>query len=230
VYRSLVSADPSPRAVRVLLESCVDSLDAAIASEHGGAGRIELCANLDVGGTTPGADLIARSVERLTIPVFVMVRPRGGDFVYDAGEARDMERDIGKVRAAGAHGVVFGALGRDRRIDAPIMRHLVDAARPLAVTCHRAFDDSRDLSEALDALLALGIDRVLTSGGAPTATEGSGTIAKLVAQAGSALVVMAGGAVRAHNVADLVRRTHVREVHARWTGPELCEVIRALPI
>jgi copper homeostasis protein len=214
----------------VLLESCVDSLEAAIAAARGGAGRIELCANLDIGGTTPAADLIARCVERLAIPVFVMVRPRGGDFVYETDELRAMERSIHTAAASGAHGVVFGALGGDGRIDAAVMRRLIDAARPLPVTCHRAIDATPDVGEALDALLALGVDRVLTSGGAPTAIEGAGTIARLVVQAGDALVVMAGGTVRARNVADLIRRTHVREVHARLTEPELYEVVRALPI
>lgn len=202
-----------------LLESCVDSLEAAIASECGGAGRIELCADLDVGGTTPDAHLTARCVERLAIPVFVMVRPRGGDFVYDEGEVGVMERAIRAAAGSGARGVVCGALRRDGAVDATVMRRLVDAARPLPVTCHRAIDAARDLDEALDALLALGVDRVLTSGGAPAAIDGADAIARLVGRAGDALVVMAGGTVRAHNIADLVRRTHVREVHARLTEP-----------
>jgi copper homeostasis protein len=206
-------------AADVLLESCVDSLDAAIASERGGAGRIELCANLAVGGTTPDAHLIARCVERTAIPVFVMVRPRGGDFVHDEDDVQVMERAIRTAAAAGARGIVFGVLRRDGTIDAPMMRRLIDAARPLPVTCHRAIDATRDLDEALDALLALGVDRVLTSGGAPSAREGAETIAKLVVRAGEALVVMAGGTVRAQNVAELVRRTHVPEVHAWLTAP-----------
>ena len=230
---------------RPLLESCVDSVDAAVASERGGAGRIELCADLDVGGTTPDAALVARSVERVAIPVFVMIRPRGGDFVYDANDVRVMERAIRAATASGARGIVAGALRRDGTIDDETMRRVLDAAWPLPVTCHRAIDATRDLGEALGALLALGVARVLTSGGAPTAADGAETIAKLVVQAGDALVVMAGGAVRAPNVADLVRRTRVREVHARLTGPRpglsgepqiaaweaaVCEVARAVPI
>ncbi len=199
----------------VLFESCVASVEAAIASAAGGAGRIELCANLDVGGTTPAVALVERCVAAVDIPVFAMVRPRGGGFVYTYDEAGAMERDVHAMVAAGAHGLVFGALTADGAIDAPVMRRLVEAARPLPVTCHKAFDDARDLHDALEVLLALGVDRVLTSGGAPTAAQGAETIAALVREAGDALVVIAGGGVRAHNVADLVRATSVREVHAR---------------
>jgi copper homeostasis protein len=202
-------------AVAPLFESCIDSLDAAIASARGGAGRVELCARLDVGGTTPHPALVERCVAAIAIPVFVMIRPRGGGFAYDAGEIAAMHVDIAAARAAGAHGLVFGALRVDGTIDADVMRRLIDAARPLPVTCHKAIDAARDVHEALDALLALGVDRVLTSGGAATAADGAAAIAALVARAGEALTVMAGGGVRAHTVAALIRRTGVREVHAR---------------
>ncbi len=198
-----------------LFESCVDSPDAALASARGGAGRVELCARLDVGGTTPDRARIERCVASIAVPVFVMIRPRGGGFVYDAGEIAAMEADIGMAAAAGAHGIVVGALRTDAAIDADVMRRLIDRARPLPVTCHKAIDAARDPLEALDVLLALGVDRVLTSGGADTAAAGAPTIARMVAQAGDALVVMAGGGVRAGNVAALVQRTGVGEVHAR---------------
>ena len=199
----------------MLFESCVDSSEAAVASAAGGAGRVELCASLDVGGTTPSPALVERCVAALDIPVFAMVRPRGGTFVYSRDEAEVMARDIQAMAQAGAHGVVFGALTPDGRIDLALMRRLVELARPLPITCHKAIDAARDLPDALDALLALGVDRVLTSGGAPTAAEGAAAIAALVRQSGDALVVMAGGNVRADNVAALVRATGVREVHAR---------------
>ena len=208
---SSLYAPPMP----LLFESCIDSHDAALASASGGAGRVELCARLDVGGTTPDAGLIARGVAAVAIPVFVMIRPRGGDFVYDRDEIAAMEADIATARAAGAHGVVFGALRPDATIDVDVMRRLIDGARPLPVTCHKAIDATRDPLEALDALLALGVDRVLTSGGADTAAAGAATIARMVARAGDALVVMAGGSVRAPNVAALVQATGVHEVHAR---------------
>lgn len=199
----------------VVFESCVESFDAARASAAGGASRIELCARLDVGGTTPAADLVARCTAELAIPVFVMVRPRGGNYVYTHGEALAMARDVRTMKGAGAHGIVCGALTTRGLIDTALMRRLIDAARPFPVTCHRAVDDARHLSEAIDALLALGVDRVLTSGGAPTAIQGAAAIGALVRQAGDALTVIAGGGVRAHNVAGLVHVTGVTEVHAR---------------
>ena len=199
----------------MLFESCVESFAAAVASAAGGAGRIELCANLDVGGTTPSAALVERCVAALDIPVFTMVRPRGGSFVYSSDEGDALARDLHAMATAGAHGLVFGALTADGAIDAALMRRLIALARPLPVTCHKAIDDTRDLPEALAALLALDVDRVLTSGGAPTAAAGAAMIATLVRQAGDALVVMAGGGVRPHNVGALVRATGVREVHAR---------------
>lgn len=203
--------DPMP----VLFESCVDSLDAALASAAGGADRIELCARLDLGGTTPDPALTARCAAALAIPVFAMIRPRGGPFVHDAPELAAMAQEIRRAAAAGADGVVFGVLGADGTVDVEAMRRLIDVARPLPVTCHRAIDAAREPLEALEALLGLGVDRVLTSGGAATAAEGAATIARLVARAGDALTVMAGGGVRAGNVAALVARTGVREVHAK---------------
>ena len=186
-----------------------------MASALGGAGRIELCARLDLGGTTPSAARIERCAATLAIPLFAMIRPRGGGFVYDAGEVEAMAADIRMAIAAGAQGLVFGALRPDATVDAVVMQRLIDRARPLPVTCHKAIDASRDPLEALDALLALGVDRVLTSGGAATAAAGASTIARMVARAGDALVILAGGGVRADNVRALVQQTAVREVHAR---------------
>jgi len=217
----------------VLFESCVDSLQAAVASERGGAGRIELCARLDVAGLTPSLDLVRGCAGAVTIPVFVMVRPRAGDFVYTSGDIDAMVRSIGAAAAAGARGIVTGALGRDATVDADAMRRLIAAARPLPVTFHRAIDATRDRDEALDALIALGVDRVLTSGGAPTALEGADAIARLVARAGGRMTIIAGGSVRAGNVREIVRRTGVREVHA-WIvrsdagDPDVATLVREL--
>jgi copper homeostasis protein len=199
----------------MIFESCVDSLDGALASVAGGANRLELCAQLDIGGTTPSPGLVEQIVAATAVPVFVMVRPRGGDFVYTAAELAGMAGDIRTMRAAGAHGVVFGALDADRRLAVDTMRRLIDAARPLPVTCHRAFDVTVDLARSLDTLVALGVERVLTSGGAATAIEGGAVLATLVRRAQGSIQVMAGGGVRAGNVAALIRTTGVPEVHAR---------------
>jgi copper homeostasis protein len=199
----------------LLFESCVDSLESAIASARGGAARVELCANLDLGGTTPDVELIRRSVDAIAIPVFVMIRPRGGDFCYDARERRVMVQEIERASNAGAHGIVTGALQADKTIDVETMQCLIEAARPLPVTFHRAVDATRDIDEALDTVVGLGVARVLTSGGAATAAEGAAAIADLAARAGDVLTVIAAGGVRAHNVAALVQLTRVREVHAR---------------
>lgn len=199
----------------VLVEACVDSVESALAAQAGRAGRVELCANLVEGGTTPSAGTIALARERLDVPLFVIVRPRGGDFLYAAEEREVMRRDVELARRMGADGVVVGALTPDGRVDEPVTRMLVDAARPMQVTFHRAFDLARDPHEALDALLALGVDRVLTSGAAPTALEGAGTLAALVRQAGGRLVVLAGGGITEENVSRVVALSGVREVHVR---------------
>lgn len=202
----------------MLLEICIDSPRDAVAAERGGAGRVELCADLVRGGTTPSAGTIAVVRDRVTIPVVVLVRPRAGDFAYDASELDAMLHDVALAKSLGADGIATGALTSDGRVDADAMRRLLDAARPMAVTFHRAFDLAGDPGEALDALLALGVDRVLTSGQVPTALDGAATIARLVRRAGDALSVMAGGRVTADRAGEIVRATGVRELHARPTA------------
>ncbi|GJG86196.1 copper homeostasis protein CutC [Gemmatimonadetes bacterium T265] len=203
----------------VLVEACVDTVESARAAAAGGAGRIELCANLVEGGTTASAGTIALARERLDVPIVVLVRPRGGDFLYDADEVEVMRRDLEVARRLGADGVVVGALTPDGRVDAAVTRALVDAARdaarPLPVTFHRAFDAARDPAEALEVLLALGVDRVLTSGGAASALAGAATLAALVRQADGRLAVLAGGSITAANVGQVVAASGVREVHVR---------------
>jgi len=199
--------------VKVLIEACVESLQAAVAAAAGGADRIELCTNLAAGGTSPDAAMLAACLSRLTIPIHVMVRPRAGDFHYSAAERAGMVEEIWQVKAAGAQGIVTGALRPDATVDETLTRELIAAARPLPVTFHRAFDACDDMEEALEALIALGVTRVLTSGGAATAPEGAATIAKLVRLAAGRIGILAGGGVKADNVAALVRTTGVREVH-----------------
>ncbi|MDB4884503.1 MAG: Copper homeostasis protein cutC [Gemmatimonadetes bacterium] len=202
----------------IVVEAAVDSLDDAMAAVEGGADRLELCANLAVGGTTPDPELIAAVVGLVDIPVFAMIRPRGGSFVYSASELEQMRRDVGAAIESGAAGIVLGVLDQERRIDVEHTRSLVTLAGGAPVTFHRAFDRTPDLLASADALMSLGVSRVLTSGGAATASEGADGLAALVAHCGTPLGILAGGGVRAGNVAEIVRRTGVHEVHARCEG------------
>jgi copper homeostasis protein len=203
-----------------ILEACVESLDEARAAAAGGAARIELCANLAEQGVTPDESVIAACAAAIDIPLFVMIRPRPGDFVYSGGELAMMRLQVAAARAAGARGIVTGALTPRRTIDHAAMTTLVEAAGPLPVTFHRAFDLIDDRAAALASLLALKIERVLTSGRSATASAGAAEIARLVERAGRRLIVVAGGGVRAGNVRDIVARTGVTEVHAHVTTRE----------
>jgi copper homeostasis protein len=199
----------------VLVEACVDSVESGLAAEAGGAARIELCDNLYEGGTTPSAGMMARVCDRVKIPVQVLIRPRGGDFLYDEDEINVMLGDMAFAKAVGAHGVVLGALFPDGTVDDRCTRLLLEAARPMSVTFHRAFDLVRDPFEALDTLMALGIDRVLTSGGAPTAVEGVETLAALAWRAEGRASILAGGGITEQNVARIIAEAGVHEVHIR---------------
>jgi len=176
-----------------MLEACVDSVESALSAQAGGADRVELCDNLLEGGTTPSAGLIALCCARLRIPVHVLIRPRGGDFVYSDLDLDVMRRDIAVARQHGAQGVVFGILLPNGAIDVPRTRSLIAAARPLRVTFHRAFDFTADPDQALDDLITLGVDRLLTSGQAATALEGIGMLARLVRRAAGRIAIAAGG-------------------------------------
>lgn len=196
------------------IEICVDSLDSALAAQQGGALRIELCSQLAVGGLTPSQGLIQSVRAALTIQVFVMIRPRGGSFVYSADEYQIIQNDIVTAKKLGCDGVVFGLLTPQCDVDISRTRELVKLARPLEVTFHRAFDEARDLNAALEALIDCGVDRVLTSGGASSASAGAPTLAHLQAQAQGRIQIMAGGGVRPHNVTQLLRATGIRTVHS----------------
>lgn len=200
---------------RVLVEACVDAIDAAMEAEWGGADRIELCGELLQGGVTPSHGLIEAVWDQLSIPLFVLIRPRTGDFLYTSDELDVMERDIRVARSLHVDGIVAGALTTDGEVDVAAMRCIIDAARPMEVTFHRAFDFVRDQDEALEQLLELEVDRVLTSGGAATAVQGAENLARLNLRAGSDLTVMAGGGITPANVAEVIRRSGVREVHLR---------------
>jgi copper homeostasis protein len=200
-----------------LVEICVDDVAGAVAAEAGGADRVELCAGLAEGGTTPSigtVETVLGSVRR--IGVQVLVRPRGGDFVHDRDELAVMRADVRALRRLGSPvGFVFGVLTPDGAVDVPAVRTLLDECGDAPVTFHRAFDATRDLTEALEVLAGLGVARVLTSGGRATAADGAAVLADLVRRAGDRVAVMAGGSVRPDSVAGLVARTGVPEVHLR---------------
>lgn len=201
-----------------LLEIAAASIGSAVAAQEGGADRIELCANLREGGTTPSFGTLVEARARLRIPIHVLIRPRGGDFLYDEAETAVMLRDIAACAQAGADGVVIGALDADGDVDAALCRRLMDAAGPLDVTFHRAFDAARDRESALEAIIAIGCKRVLTSGGAPSAPQGADALAQLVRRAAGRIAIMAGGGVNADNVRELVARSGVSECHGSAGG------------
>jgi copper homeostasis protein len=203
-----------------LIEACVGSMAESLAAVRGGADRLELCNELSVGGTTPSDELLVAVKRQIPIPVSAMIRPRGGSFVHSAAELETMRRGMDRLRTLGAGMFVIGLLTDDGRVDVARTRELVAHAAPLPVTFHRAFDEVRDQLSALDELIGAGVARVLTSGGAPTALEGADALAALVARAAGRIVIMAGGAVRAANAPAIVRRSSVREVHARCLDDE----------
>ncbi len=198
---------------RPLLEAVVESVEGAIAAQAGGADRIELCANLLEGGTTPSAGTIHLAREWLDIRLHVMIRPRGGDFCYSDLEFEIMKRDIDLAKNAGADGVVFGLLNEDGSVDRERTGELVALAHPMRVTFHRAFDMTRDPFEALEDLVELGVDRILTSGQENSVLEGLDLITDLVQKAGDRIIVMPGAGVTERNIRKIVEHSGANEIH-----------------
>lgn len=211
-----------------LLEVCAGSLFSACEAETGGAARVELCENLDQGGTTPSYGTLAATRDALDIALNVMIRPRGGDFLYSAAELDVMQRDIELCKRLGADGVVLGVLTADGDIDVEQTRALVDLAHPLPVTFHRAFDLTRAPLDALEQVIAAGCRRLLTSGQAQSALMGAAQIHTLHTAAAARLIVMPGCGVRADNIAQLRRETACVEYHASARLP-LPSVMRFRP-
>jgi copper homeostasis protein len=185
----------------------------AIEAQKGGANRVELCENLHDGGTTPGAGSILFARKNLHIGLFVMIRPRGGDFCYTDDEFLIIQHDIAMAKEMGADGVVFGILCPDGTIDRERMKLLVELSRPMGITCHRAFDMTADPHQAMDDLIGLGIDRILTSGQQPTAPQGAALIRELIRRSAGRIIIMPGSGVKEHNVVGLIRSTGATEVH-----------------
>lgn len=198
----------------MLLEVCIDSVESAVAAERGGACRVELCSGLIEGGITPGAGLIASVRRSVAIDVFVMIRPRGGDFCYTPPEFEVMREEIRQARRLGVNGLVLGVLDEKGCVDVDRTRQLVELAGPLPVTFHRAIDMTPNLSEALDRVIATGARRILTSGGAPNAALGSAQIAAMVRSANGRIAIMPGGGITHQNIASIAEATGAGEFHA----------------
>ena len=197
-----------------ILEICAGSVESAIAARNGGAQRIELCAALEVGGVTPSAGLIAEARKIEGVVLNVIIRPRGGDFLYNGYEAACMEQDIRTCKQLGVDGVVIGALTADGDIDTTLCKRLIAAADGMGVTFHRAFDMCRDPQKALEELISLGCDRVLTSGLAATAQAGIPLLKGLVEQAAGRIIIMPGCGVNSSNAAAILQATGANEIHA----------------
>lgn len=198
----------------MILEVCCGDLMSVIAAKEGGAQRIELCSALSEGGLTPSAALIAESLKARIAKVHVLIRPRNGDFLYTDEEVRLMEADIAAAVRAGADGIVIGALTPDGDVDIAACRRLVDAAGTASVTFHRAFDLCRDPWKSLEDVIALGCDRILTSGLAPTALEGIPTLRRLNDIAAGRITILAGGGINAGNARRIMDETGITELHA----------------
>ncbi|MGI5232933.1 copper homeostasis protein CutC [Actinoallomurus iriomotensis] len=196
-------------------EICLESADDVAAAAEAGADRVELCAALFEGGITPSQGMIEQAVAAAAgrLRVHVIIRPRGGDFIYGPAEVEVMLRDIAAAKAAGVDGVVIGALTEDAEIDTELCARLVAAARPLSVTFHRAFDVTRDPEKAFEDVVALGVDRLLTSGAAPSALEGADLIARLVEKAADRIIVMPAGGINERTAARVAEQTGARELH-----------------
>lgn len=201
------------------LEICIDGVASARAAAAGGADRVELCANLPEGGTTPSAGMIAGVRRAFAGGLMVIIRPRGYDFLFSRDEIDVMLDDIRTARTLGADGVVIGCLRQDGTVDAETVTRLVEAAGPLDITFHRAFDMARDLPEAMEAIIRLGVGRILTSGGKADAPAGADVIGALVRQAAGRISLMPGGGLTPANLGEVVRRTGAHEVHLSARGP-----------
>lgn len=196
-----------------ILEVCANSVESALAAQRGGAHRVELCDNLYEGGTTPSAGSIELARAGLAIDLHVLIRPRGGDFCYSSIEFDIMRRDIALAKNLGADGVVIGALLPDGHVDVQRCRELVGIARPLSVTFHRAFDMTPDPMRALEDIVSLGVQRILTSGQKNKAVEGAGLIARLVERAAGRVSILVGSGVNEQNICALIRETGAQEFH-----------------
>ncbi len=208
-----VDTSDSKRGTSPLIEICVEGIDGLIAAQEAGADRVELCASLVEGGITPSLGTVRMAVALATVTFHVIVRPRGGDFLYSDAEFRSMLADVEALRELGVAGIVVGCLNADGTIDEERMSELAGSASPMNVTCHRAFDMTRDPLEALEALVRCKVGRVLTSGQRDTAVEGAELLKTLVERAGDRIIILGCGALAPDTIAEVRRSTGLRELH-----------------
>lgn len=201
-------------AKNILLEVCTNSVDSAIAAQEGGAYRVELCNNIYEGGTTPSIATIELARHMLDIKLNVLIRPRGGDFCYNNAEFEIMRRDIIHVKNIGVDGIVIGMLTKDGQIDVDRLSKIVKIAGSLSITFHRAFDMVLEPFKALEQLISLDIDRILTSGQKNKAIDGVDLIAELVKKAENKIIIMPGSGINIANAKKLINKTKVSEIHA----------------
>lgn len=200
--------------MKFLFEVCANSVESCLAAQAGGANRVELCAGIPEGGTTPSFGDIALARELLTsTKLHVIIRPRSGDFLYSPLEQRIMLKDIENARQLGADGVVFGCLTAEGEVDMPLMKQLMEASKGMSVTFHRAFDVCRNPEKALEDIIALGCDRILTSGQQPTAEQGIPLLTKLETQAADRIILLAGCGVNENNIQHIAQKTGIHEFH-----------------
>lgn len=202
------------------LECCCTDAAEAVEAMRGGAGRVELCEDLPCGGVTPGRGNIEETLRRVNIPVNVLIRARGGDFVYDEAEILTMIGSVRMCRELGVNGVVIGALRKDGSVDVEAVRRLIAEAGGLHITFHRAFDECADPFTALEDIIALGCDRLLTAGHASNVNDGELTLKKLNEKAGGRIIILAGSGVRPGNIARLEASTGCKEFHSSSHGPD----------
>lgn len=203
------------------VENCANSVDSCVEAQRGGAYRVELCAGIPEGGTTPSYGEIATARELLQIKLHVIIRPRGGDFLYSPVERQIMLKDIEMTRQLKADGVVVGCLTPEGEVDVPFLREMIDAAGSCSVTFHRAFDMCRDPHRALEQIIEAGCERILTSGQMPTAEQGIPLLKELVCRADGRIIIMPGCGVNEKNISKIAEETGAGEFHfsARKTQP-----------
>ncbi|MFA6359341.1 MAG: copper homeostasis protein CutC [Dysgonamonadaceae bacterium] len=211
------------------IEICTNSVTSSVEAEKGGAYRVELCAGIPEGGTTPSYGEIAIARELLNIKLNVIIRPRGGDFLYSDVEHQTMLRDIEIAKELGVDGVVIGCLTADGEIDMQRNKELIEAAKGMSVTFHRAFDMCKDPFKSLEEIISLGCERILTSGQQPTAIEGVLLLKQLVVKADNRIIIMPGSGVNEENIASLAKETGATEFHFSAREPVNSKMIYRNP-